>query len=330
MPEQNQPITSLPIKTASGMAATDYLLGIDSAEGYQMLIQDLGDYIIQHATSSLAGQSQTLASVISTLNTDDILPNNRTVIPDNSDVNTYLTPGVYAVASDASAATIANMPRSASGKLIVIVRGNDTAYLQQRYIPTSLTCLEYVRNYNDGTFTTWTMLPTGNNHAISSPNLLDDTIKAGKYYATNATNTPTGASSSNGYFEVDCVNGNESTLRVITFQPYNSTNVYVNMRKAGSTWSGWELQPTRAEVNALNNKTLTYIDVEIGTITVSASGYLNIANYKPTPPEDKNLMFVQVATYGYGTGAISVDTYGNYLSASPGSITGVTLRYFYV
>jgi len=33
-----------------------------------MLIQDLGDYIIQHATSSLAGSSQTLASAISALN----------------------------------------------------------------------------------------------------------------------------------------------------------------------------------------------------------------------------------------------------------------------
>lgn len=329
MPEQNQPITSLPIKTSSGMAATDYLLGIDSAEGYQMLIQDLGDYIIQHATSLLAGQSQTLASVISALDDDAILPRNRTVIPNNSDIDTYLTPGVYAVVSDASAATIANMPRSASGKLIVLVRGNNTHYLQQRYIPTSSMCLEYVRNYNAGTFTTWTMLPTGNNYAISSPNLLDDTIKAGKYYATNATNTPTGASSSNGYFEVNCVDSNESTLRVVKFQPYNSTNVYVNMRKGGSTWSGWELQPTRDEITDLNNKTLTYIDASLGTITVPASGYLNIENYKPTPPEAKNLMFVQVATYGFGTGAISVDTHGNYLSASPGSITGVTLRYFY-
>ncbi|XVG96504.1 hypothetical protein ACGCUP_04595 [Eubacteriales bacterium KG125] len=68
MADQN--ITALPKKTASGLAATDYLLGIDSAEGYQMLIQDLGDYIIQHATSSLAGSNQTLASAISALNSN--------------------------------------------------------------------------------------------------------------------------------------------------------------------------------------------------------------------------------------------------------------------
>lgn len=64
----DQPITSLPIKTASGMAATDYLLGIGSTEEYQMLIQDLGDYIIQNALSSLAGQSQTIADAFTTMN----------------------------------------------------------------------------------------------------------------------------------------------------------------------------------------------------------------------------------------------------------------------
>ena len=60
----DQPITSLPVKTSSGMAATDYLLGIDSAEGYRMLIQDLGDYIIQHATSNISGSNQTIANAI--------------------------------------------------------------------------------------------------------------------------------------------------------------------------------------------------------------------------------------------------------------------------
>ena len=68
MADQN--ITALPKKTSSQLAATDYLLGIDSAEGYQMLIQDLGDYIIQHAISSLAGSNQTLANAISALNSN--------------------------------------------------------------------------------------------------------------------------------------------------------------------------------------------------------------------------------------------------------------------
>lgn len=88
------------------------------------------------------------------------MPNNRIVIPNNSDINTYTTPGVYAVASDASASTMTNMPRNASGKLIVIVRGNNLVYIQQRYIPTSSAYIEYVRNYNNGTWTAWEQLPT--------------------------------------------------------------------------------------------------------------------------------------------------------------------------
>ena len=72
----DQAITALPKKTYSGssqIAATDYLLGIDSAEGYQMLIQDLGEYIINRATASLAGSTQTLASAINALNSKHTL-----------------------------------------------------------------------------------------------------------------------------------------------------------------------------------------------------------------------------------------------------------------
>lgn len=67
----DQAITALPKKTYSGsskIAATDYLLGIDSAEGYQMLIQDLGEYIINKVTTSLAGSNQTLVAAIGALN----------------------------------------------------------------------------------------------------------------------------------------------------------------------------------------------------------------------------------------------------------------------
>lgn len=69
----DQAITALPKKTYSGssqIASTDYLLGIDSAEGYQMLIQDLGEYIINRVTASLAGSNQTLAAAISALNSN--------------------------------------------------------------------------------------------------------------------------------------------------------------------------------------------------------------------------------------------------------------------
>ena len=69
----DQAITALPKKTYSGSSkieATDYLLGIDSAEGYQMLIQDLGEYIINKVTTSLAGSNQTLVAAIGALNSN--------------------------------------------------------------------------------------------------------------------------------------------------------------------------------------------------------------------------------------------------------------------
>lgn len=86
----DQAITALPKKTYSGssqIASTDYLLGIDSAEGYQMLIQDLGEYIINRATANLAGSTQTLASAISALNSKINNPSITTI----EALNTYLT-----------------------------------------------------------------------------------------------------------------------------------------------------------------------------------------------------------------------------------------------
>lgn len=69
MADQN--ITELPVKTSSGMTSSDYMLGIDSAEGYQMLIKDLGDYIIRNVqVNTIAGANQTLKSALDTLNSN--------------------------------------------------------------------------------------------------------------------------------------------------------------------------------------------------------------------------------------------------------------------
>lgn len=109
----DQAITALPKKTYSGssqIASTDYLLGIDSAEGYQMLIQDLGEYIINRATASLAGSTQTLASAISALNSNSYLLVGGTAIPENANINTYSTPGNYGCTSSVTARTMSGLP----------------------------------------------------------------------------------------------------------------------------------------------------------------------------------------------------------------------------
>ncbi len=68
MADQN--ITELPIKTSEQITSSDKLLGIDLLEGYQVSMQDFGNYTIQNATSTLAGSTQTVASAINTINSN--------------------------------------------------------------------------------------------------------------------------------------------------------------------------------------------------------------------------------------------------------------------
>ena len=64
----DQKITELPIKGVSGINLADYLLGIDAAEGYQMLISDLAKKIIeQYAGSTLAGTAQPIKDALDTV-----------------------------------------------------------------------------------------------------------------------------------------------------------------------------------------------------------------------------------------------------------------------
>ena len=174
MADQN--ITALPKKTSSQLAATDYLLGIDSAEGYQMLIQDLGDYIIQHATSSLAGSNQTLASAITALNsnlTSIVLP--QASVSSNADI--------YAIYD---------------------ALGNATSFRRRLIATTAF-----------------------------------DVLASGRAYILE------------GYKNSD----NYGYLYLYSYgTPQGS--VYSNLKSNGS-WSGWQLIPTRAELDSLNNR-LTY------------------------------------------------------------------------
>lgn len=76
----DQKITELPIKNVSGIQSADYLLGIDSAEGYQMLISSIGEYILDRlalthdsssgAANSVLGKLAGIATSISSINSD--------------------------------------------------------------------------------------------------------------------------------------------------------------------------------------------------------------------------------------------------------------------
>lgn len=66
MAEEYQRVVDLPVKTASGISLlSDYLMGIDSNDGYQMLINDLAKRIVEdYVGSSLGGSSRTLKDAL--------------------------------------------------------------------------------------------------------------------------------------------------------------------------------------------------------------------------------------------------------------------------
>lgn len=90
-----------------------------------------------------------------------------TAIPESSDINTYLTPGAFAVRSAAIAETLANLPVVHPGRLFVSASmgeretsENRTVYLEQKFMPYNYAAcaydspawIRYIR-YRDGAYT---------------------------------------------------------------------------------------------------------------------------------------------------------------------------------
>jgi uncharacterized repeat protein (TIGR02543 family) len=86
-------------------------------------------------------------------------------IPDNSDLNNYLDPGCYAVRSDKTAATCANIPVDKAGRLEVwaaigeSVRLNEWSYLRQRYISRKKEDAVWEREITRGKDNVWQYTP---------------------------------------------------------------------------------------------------------------------------------------------------------------------------
>lgn len=106
--------------------------------------------------STIAGSAQTVKSALDALNSKETLDSsfNHTRIPANSSFNSYTTPGVYYVSSDSDAATITDIPRKSSGKLVVMARHSDS-YLVQYYYPSTAVFIRYVRSYISGAWYVW-------------------------------------------------------------------------------------------------------------------------------------------------------------------------------
>ena len=108
-------------------------------------------------------------------------------------------------------------------------------------------------------------------------------------------------------------------------------------RAAANVYDGLDSTSTTDALSAKQGKVLnekiagylSYVDVEIGTISMPSGGYYSISSFKPSI-QGKTLIFVQIKDYGQGQGALSVDVNGNYISGDEGQVTALKLRYFFV
>lgn len=80
----------------------------------------------------------------------------RPSIPSGSNLDNYKTPGCFSVTADAIAATITNIPRAASGQLIVIQNAG-ALYQTQVYIPSTATPMIYIRSLSNGSWGGWVL-----------------------------------------------------------------------------------------------------------------------------------------------------------------------------
>ena len=111
-----------------------------------------------------------------------------TDIPVNSDLNNYLTVGVYDISNDATAQTIANIPYSHAGKVIVYTLWNSPNYMLQKY--EDYDCNMFVRYYvasRTPSWGEWQKVPVGEHTykrgtPIPAGSDLDDYMVAGVYF----------------------------------------------------------------------------------------------------------------------------------------------------
>ena len=148
----DQAITGLPVKTKSRIAATDYMLGIDSAEGYQMLIKDLGDYIIQTVQSSLMGSNQTLAAALNALNSN---LNSIAGYINTGSYNDIKRSGLFVVGPSASDGPSANITCALINITTSIGASASGSSVKQIALPVATENSVYFRHFVGGSWSAW-------------------------------------------------------------------------------------------------------------------------------------------------------------------------------
>ena len=154
----DQKITELPIRTSTGINLTDYLLGIDSAEGYQMLVSDIAKKIVEdYAGSTLLGTAQSVASAL----TQCMGLYGNTRITGGNDLNSVTNFGTYYIQSSTDARNISNVPEESTMRIYVTAARKDANYIQQVAYPYDKDYY-YIRNGSNtgSSWTAWIKSPT--------------------------------------------------------------------------------------------------------------------------------------------------------------------------
>ena len=129
---------------------------VDVIQGQESRLSDAETKV---GTDALTGGMTDLSSGLNKLNSDLknmwSLSGNQTLIPNNSDMHTYLTPGNYYCASNTNAETLKNSPlKFAFTMKVYLSVGIGSQYIIQEY--TKYDASERILVYYDGNRNIWT------------------------------------------------------------------------------------------------------------------------------------------------------------------------------
>ena len=163
--EQN--ITALPVKTNTGVANSDYFMGIDSAEGYQILIRDVAKYIMENYNgSTLARQAQTPKAAIDALNSNKWSLTGGTALAENTNIDTIFTPGNYGTSSSGTARTMSGLPTTGNDRYAFNLKVENSAfndtYARRQTLQYFNDTFKYVRygTVSNNSWNNWVKEPT--------------------------------------------------------------------------------------------------------------------------------------------------------------------------
>lgn len=129
---------------------------VDVIQGQEIRLSDAETKVGTAAlTGGMTDLSSGVNSLYSDLNNMWSLSGNQTLIPNNSDMHTYLTPGNYYCASNTNAETLKNSPlKFAFTMKVYLSVGIGSQYLIQEY--TKYDASERILVYYDGNRNIWT------------------------------------------------------------------------------------------------------------------------------------------------------------------------------